>query len=85
KTGEEYILFLVDISGDPVHAPNRELYRIVNPFGRYSIQGESVHTYGENFGQDTLLTDLNIIELELQIEEAIKSLTIPVEIITPTP
>lgn len=85
KTGEEYILFLVNISGDPIHAPDRELYRIVNPFGRYSIQGESAHSYGENFGQDTLPTDLSIIELELQIEEAIKSLTIPAETITPTP
>jgi hypothetical protein len=46
--GEEYVLFLVDISGDPVQAPGRVLYRTVNPFGRYRIEGERVLSYGEN-------------------------------------
>lgn len=46
--GEEYVLFLVDISGDAVQAPGRVLYRTVSPFGRYRIEGESVLSYGEN-------------------------------------
>jgi hypothetical protein len=46
--GEEYVLFLVDISGDPVQAPGRVLYRAVSPFGRYRIEGESVLSYGED-------------------------------------
>ena len=35
EIGDEMVLFLVDISGDPVHASNRELFRTVNPAGRY--------------------------------------------------
>ena len=46
--GEEYVLFLVDISGDAVQAPGRVLYRTVSPFGRYRIEGENVLSYGEN-------------------------------------
>lgn len=40
--GDEHILFLVDISNDPIHAKGRQLYRPVNPAGRYLIQGASV-------------------------------------------
>jgi hypothetical protein len=66
KVGEEYILFLVDISGDHIHAPDRKLYRTVNPFGRYGIDGESVLSYGEPLQSIELPT--NIHELETQIE-----------------
>jgi len=65
KIGEEYILFLVDISGDPVHAPDRQLYRIVNPFGRYRIDGITVSSYGQNLRSIQLPTDIG--ELENQI------------------
>lgn len=66
KVGEEYILFLVDISGDSVQAPNRELYRIVNPFGRYKINGRNVFSYG----QDVRPGVLSISELEAQIKNS---------------
>lgn len=59
--GEEYVLFLVDISGDPVQAPGRVLYRTVSPFGRYRIEGESVISYGENaksFGLPATMVEL---------------------------
>ncbi len=40
--GSEYILFLKDISDDPVHAQGRMLYRAVNPAGRYRVAGTEV-------------------------------------------
>ena len=40
--GTEHVLFLKDISGDAVHAPDRQLYRIVNPAGRYMVDGPRV-------------------------------------------
>lgn len=40
--GGEYLLFLVDISDDPIHAQGRALYRIVNPAGRYTVDGVNV-------------------------------------------
>ncbi len=45
RIGEEYILFLIDISGDKVQAPNGILYRIVNPAGRYIVLGDAVQSY----------------------------------------
>jgi hypothetical protein len=69
KVGEEYVLFLVDISGDPVQAPDRELYRIVNPYGRYKIDGQNVTSYGENFEGIKLPTTLD--ELVAQIKETL--------------
>jgi len=73
EIGDEYILFLVDISGDHVHAPERELYRIVNPFGRYRIDGETVFTYGQN-PNSVLSTTSDITELETQIEQIAQEL-----------
>lgn len=70
QVGEEYILFLVDISGDSVQAPDRTLYRIVNPSGRYQINGETVRTYGENVATDLRPTTLT--DLERQITSAVK-------------
>jgi len=52
--GSEYILFLVDISGDAIHAPDRKLYRTVNPAGRYEIRGQNVLNFSE-FAQSTQL------------------------------
>jgi hypothetical protein len=40
--GEDAILFLVDISDDKIHAHDRALYRVVNPNGRYIVQGTRV-------------------------------------------
>ena len=45
--GGDHILFLESVSGDTVHAPSRQLYRIVNPAGRYDVDGESVITHTE--------------------------------------
>lgn len=45
--GEESILFLVDISHDAIHAGGRTLYRVVNPAGRYTIQGSQVFSRSE--------------------------------------
>lgn len=48
--GDEYILFLKDISGDKVHSQNRELYRIINPAGRYAIDGDIVPSFADVAG-----------------------------------
>lgn len=75
KVGEEYVLFLVDISGDPVQATNRQLYRIVNPYGRYKIEdGKRVYSFGQNPKSDELPGVLDIHALEAQIEMAVKKL-----------
>lgn len=71
--GEEYILFLVDISGDSVQAPDRELYRIVNPYGRIRIEGESIFSYGEN-PADQLSSISSVNDLEVQIERLVREL-----------
>jgi hypothetical protein len=68
NVGEEYILFLVDISGDPVQAPGGgELYRIVNPSGRYRIDGKNVSSYAENV--DSVQLPATLGELEAQIKK----------------
>jgi len=46
--GEESVLFLVDISDDPIHAQGRTLYRTINPAGRYAVQGIEVHDHSES-------------------------------------
>jgi hypothetical protein len=67
KVGEEYVLFLVDISGDPIQAPDRELYRIVNPYGRYKIEGQNVTSYGEE--KEKIALPITLDELITQIKE----------------
>lgn len=66
EIGEEYVLFLVDISGDPIQAPDRELFRIVNPYGRYRVEPNGITCLGE----DKSVADLPISleELEIQIK-----------------
>jgi hypothetical protein len=56
----EYILFLKDITGDPIHAKGRTLYRTINPSGRYEVQGQAVKSYAETSvpGQPTTLAEL---------------------------
>ena len=72
RPGEEYILFLVEISGDKVHAPDRELYRVVNPFGRYKVEGENVLSYGQSKDSVTLPTAIE--ELEAQIIQTVQEI-----------
>ncbi len=91
--GEEYILFLVDISGDSVQAPDRELYRIVNPFGRYAIEGEVVSSFGENLGSGAVPDIATLTELEIEIEKSLSAkfavptepATAPTELLEQTP
>lgn len=68
--GEEVILFLVDVSNDPIHAQGRTLYRIVNPAGRYTIQGSEVLNWAEFSSPVTLPKTVD--ELVRQIREAVK-------------
>jgi len=71
RVGEEYVLFLVDISGDKIHAPDRELYRIVSPAGRFLIDGNTVTTFAEEYMNQQLPKTTD--ELERQIAEAASS------------
>ena len=44
--GGDHILFLKSITGDPLHAPNRGLFRrVVNPAARYDVHGETLVTH----------------------------------------
>ncbi len=63
NVGEEYILFLRSIAGDHVHAPDRDLYLTINPFGRYRIEGKHAFSYG----QDNRPGVLTVKELEAHI------------------
>lgn len=65
---EEAILFLVDVSDDPIHAQGRALYRIVNPAGRYTIKGLEVLSHAEFSSSVTLPKTID--ELVRQIKEA---------------
>ena len=67
--GAEMVLFLVDISGDSVHAPNRDLYRTVNPLGRYEIEGGFVGNRA--FGDHTKARELDLASLETEIRDAV--------------
>lgn len=69
RVGDEYILFLVDISGDNVHAPDRELYRIVSPVGRFLINGDTATTFAEEYMRQQLPTTTT--QLERQVTEAV--------------
>jgi len=42
RSGDEMVLFLINISNDPVHAQGRALYRAVNPNGRFQVEGSLV-------------------------------------------
>lgn len=65
----EYVLFLVDISGDEIHASGRALYRVVNPAGQYLVQDEQVSTAAENETEAVLPTTLT--ELQAEIKEVL--------------
>ncbi len=56
----DHVFFLKEISGDPVLAPQRELYRIVNSAGRYDIRGDAVSSFSILAGKrPTKLVDLD--------------------------
>lgn len=60
QVGTEHVLFLKDISGDAVHATDRQLYRVVNPAGRYFVDGSAVSAASKMGAAErpTLLTGL---------------------------
>ncbi len=64
----EYVLFLNDITGDHIHAPNRKLYNIVNPLGRYDVSGDraATHAATANFRPPATLA-----ALEARIRDAL--------------
>ncbi len=66
---EEVILFLVDISDDPIHSQGRALYRIVNPAGRYTIEGSEVLGHAEF--SPAVTHPKTVDELVRQIKEAV--------------
>ena len=51
EEGKEYVLFLQEVTGDPVLAPNHVVYRIVNSAGRYDIDGDKVVNHSTLPGQ----------------------------------
>ena len=65
--GGDHILFLKSITGDSLHVPQRDLYRVVNPAGRYDVHGETVVTH-THFRPELLPSELS--DLVDQIEEA---------------
>ncbi len=67
--GEELVLFLVDISNDPIHSPGRILYRAVNPAGRYTVRGSQVLNYAQSPSSALPQT---VDELVAKIREAMK-------------
>lgn len=73
--GSEHILFLVDISGDDIHAENRILYRIASPAGRYSIQGERVSTTinPQELSNEPVLLPTTIDELINEIKQHVNN------------
>lgn len=78
EIGKEYILFLVDISEDPIQSAGRQLYRTINPAGRYGIGDGKAHAYGA-YGAyiDDVLPSPKIVDLEAQIREAVEARQTP--------
>lgn len=68
--GSEHVLFLKNISGDSIHGRGREIYRIVNPAGRYTVQGLAVQTTTTDFPKP-FTPPLMLDELVLQITQAV--------------
>ena len=72
QLGEEYVLFLVDISGDSVQAPDRTLYRIVSPSGRYKIENDTVQSYAEKTHDSAARIPTTLVDLVAQISSSTK-------------
>ena len=69
EMGDEMVLFLVNISGDPVHAADRELYRTVNPAGRYQVDG-GLAARGDQLEKANFLA---LDTLERELRQALKA------------
>jgi hypothetical protein len=69
--GSEHILFLNDITGDEIHGRGRQLYRIVNPAGRYDVQGASVRTPAGAELLGTFIPPTTLASLRSQIQAAL--------------
>lgn len=69
RLGDEMVLFLVDISGDSVHAADRELFRTINPASRYHVEGGLVDQVP--FGRHHKARSLDLASLEAQIDAAV--------------
>ncbi|MCG8455769.1 MAG: hypothetical protein MI919_05765 [Holophagales bacterium] len=74
ELGSEMVLFLIDISGDPVHAPSRQLFRTVNPNGRYHLEGglASRLTLGDT-ARMPAETELTALEAEIRAAAAARA------------
>ncbi len=75
EVGSTQILFLKDISGDPIHGQGRNLYVTVNPVGRYVVQGQNVVNHGAKadhaVGAETTRLPQTLDELFGQIRQAV--------------
>lgn len=69
--GSEYILYLKDITDDPVHGQGRRLYGMVNPAGRYDIRGTTVFSHSEFSA--TFKPPKTVDELVNRIKQALAS------------
>ncbi len=69
--GSEMVLFLVDISDDPVHGQKRPLFRTINPAGRYDIFGGLVSKRA--WGSQSRASQSDLGTLEAEIQQAVRS------------
>jgi hypothetical protein len=74
--GEEYILFLVDISGDEIHASDRQLYRTVNPAGRFQVVADAVIAIPVEGADEPLPATVDALEKQI-MESRQERLTTP--------
>lgn len=69
EVGGEHILFLINISGDEIHAPDRKLYTINTPLGRYDIEGHNVVNHS---GREELNLPATLEQLVERLRQATK-------------
>lgn len=69
--GDEMVLFLVDISGDNVHAKGRSLFRTVNPAGRYQVEGGLVAQIPSDLSAASTFKTGDLGALETDIRTAV--------------
>ena len=68
--GDEMVLFLVDISGDNVHAKGGSLFRTVNPAGRYQVEGGLVAQIPSEVPGAFAVENGDLADLEAEIRTA---------------
>lgn len=72
QAGTEHVLFLADISSDPVHAKGGEpLFRTLNPASRYQVHGTQLETL---VGTSRFEPPADLGNLEAQIGEALSDI-----------